>query len=236
MRPTPQQQFSSPFSSGSSDHHLNSAGRRSRRLREKPNRQRVEMFMQKSLSEKDQPDEKFLCCLNDLVLGGSGIGSPYRTTDVVVRWRRKIVHRPPGAGSVPLLMKDALDLVSAARDELSVDACARIYLSLMKIHPFRQGNGRTARAFVTYLLLRHGFRLRRGSSMEKYFDTNIEVYNERLTSSSLTDPRPWLLFFREAIETSFHGPVRPSRRDRMAAMMRRVLNSAAHFRTKKVLS
>ncbi|MCH8559074.1 MAG: Fic family protein, partial [Balneolia bacterium] len=41
--------------------------------------------------------------------------------------------------------------------ELLIEACAPLHAELLFIHPFREGNGRTARLFVDLVALKNGF-------------------------------------------------------------------------------
>jgi len=129
---------------------------------------------------------------------------------VVVKWRGEVVYTPTEAGLVGSLMKGITERVSGARPETIVDRCGILYLELLKVHPFREGNGRTARAFASYQLLQSGYGRRRGRSLENYIDRNIEQYYASLYLSSGREPSPWLSFFRRAVDASMLPP-KPNR-------------------------
>lgn len=79
-------------------------------------------------------------------------------------WRRFNVtitgaeHRPPDAIEVPQLMQDFVDWHRSQEDRLHpVELAARTHTDFAKIHPFSDGNGRTARLLMNFDLMRGGF-------------------------------------------------------------------------------
>lgn len=81
----------------------------------------------------------------------------YRTEDVVVQSARgEIVHRAPSADQVPTMMRQWLDFVGDEETPPLLKACiAHFYF--VYVHPFADGNGRTARALTYMLLLQSGY-------------------------------------------------------------------------------
>ncbi len=76
----------------------------------------------------------------------------YRNVPVFIRGSR---HVPPNALKVPDRM---VELFAADRaKEHAVEQAANLHESLVTIHPFIDGNGRTARLVMNLLLLRKGF-------------------------------------------------------------------------------
>lgn len=74
-------------------------------------------------------------------------------------------------------------------------------LDLLCIHPFTDGNGRTARLVTLQLLYRSGYEVGRYISLERIFEQAKQSYYESLESSSQGwhdsehDPHPWLDVF-----------------------------------------
>jgi Fic family protein len=69
-------------------------------------------------------------------------------------------HEPPGAHLVPELIEDMCDYVNAHLDRPAIHLSAYVLWRLNWIHPFDDGNGRTARALSYFLLCaRLGYRL-----------------------------------------------------------------------------
>jgi len=65
---------------------------------------------------------------------------------------------PPGSQKFPDLIPRMLELANRQGIDPVVQA-AEIHYNLAAVHPFRDGNGRTARLMMNYLLLRQGFPL-----------------------------------------------------------------------------
>lgn len=78
----------------------------------------------------------------------------YRMINVLIAGAE---HRPPDAIRVPAAMADLLAWHQAAWDLHPVERATRLHADLVKIHPFVDGNGRTARLLMNLELLRAGF-------------------------------------------------------------------------------
>jgi len=123
-----------------------------------------------------------------------------------VRWKGKVVYVAPAAALVPSLMTEFFDSVEKSGSSDPVKNAGRGLLRLLKIHPFGQANGRTARALATYMLLRQGYKERPFKTLEKYMDENIDQYYDALAKSSVDSPEPWDAYFLGAAEKVFKSP------------------------------
>ncbi len=86
----------------------------------------------------------------DLVSAGK-----YRTMSVQVTGTD---FKFPSATSIPPLMKDFVKRMPELRKQLHpVEYAAHLHLTLVTIHPFIDGNGRTARLLMNLGLLQHGY-------------------------------------------------------------------------------
>lgn len=130
----------------------------------------------------------------------------YRTTQVVLRDSRsgEITFRPPPAVEVPYLMEDFVYWMNhrEGREVHSVLKAGIAHYAIAAIHPFVEGNGRTARAFATLVLFVEEYDIRRLCSLEEYFDKDAETYYKTLIATSnqskdLTerDLTSWLEYF-----------------------------------------
>lgn len=91
--------------------------------------------------------------------------------------RDQIVYEGPDASLVPVLMEALIDGLHGG---LSLDAVVRsamAHLNLVMIHPFRDGNGRMARALATSVLARSGIGEPEFSSIEEWLGANTEDYD-----------------------------------------------------------
>jgi len=88
------------------------------------------------------------------------------------------------SGDVPDLMhRFGGWLREGARDEHPVVAAALGHLELVAIHPFYDGNGRTARALSRMLLVHHGFALDGLVSVDAYLDLQRRDYFAAIRAS-----------------------------------------------------
>lgn len=72
------------------------------------------------------------------------------------------------------------------------------------IHPFPDGNGRTARAFSTLVALIHPDlnKIKDAFSVEEFFDKRIDEYYDSLMLATQGDLKPFLMFYLECINAS----------------------------------
>jgi Fic family protein len=126
----------------------------------------------------------------------------YRKGPIYVRDERRdlVVYEGPVAGDVPPLM-DAL--VESLHTGLGIDPVIRsamAHLNLVMIHPFRDGNGRMARALATSVLVRSDIGEPEFASIEEWLGANTEDYYSALahTGHGSWQPRDdahlWLAF------------------------------------------
>jgi len=75
------------------------------------------------------------------------------------------------------------------------------HYGLVRIHPFADGNGRTARALATFILCIRGFDIKRLFVLDEYYDSDKKSYYDALKrvpqeSLDLTD---WLEYFTDGV-------------------------------------
>lgn len=110
------------------------------------------------------------------------------------------------SGDVPDLMHRLGQwLRVGARQEHPVVAAALAHLELVAIHPFYDGNGRTARALSRLLLVQHGFALDGLVSLDAYLDLQRREYFAAIRASLGTsysrryDATPFVSYYLTAI-------------------------------------
>ena len=135
----------------------------------------------------------------------------FRTTQVVVKNSKtgEISFKPPPAEQVKSLIKDFLGWLNTenAEDVYSVLKAGIVHYVLAFIHPFVDGNGRTARAFATLVLFSEGYDIKKFFSLEEYFDRDAKRYyktlqtvsNQKVSSLSDRDLTSWLEYFCEGL-------------------------------------
>jgi Fic family protein len=126
----------------------------------------------------------------------------YRTKQVVVRSAvdGSVVFRPPLAMELSYLTEEFFEWLNApeTRSIHPVFRAALTHYQLVYIHPFIEGNGRTARAMATLVLYTSGYDFKRFFSLEKYFDDDVGKYYQALLSvqtSPSADVTYWLEYF-----------------------------------------
>ena len=132
--------------------------------------------------------EEFICELHCIVLvrghGRRGTRSTYRAGEcpVVDEATRRIDYGPPKPADVPLLMKELAEWwQGAAADVLPGPVRAGLLAHrFVSIHPFSDGNGRTARALATAELWRSGYDMRGFLSLEEHYAADLQAYYDNL--------------------------------------------------------
>lgn len=125
--------------------------------------------------------ERGIRTIHGLVMTGRAKPTAYRKSQNVIRDGRtgRIVYMPPEAKDVPGLMRDLVSWVNAglAGRDLPVPVIAGLaHYQLATIHPYLDGNGRTARLLTTLLLHKSGYGLNGIYSLEEYYAANLEGY------------------------------------------------------------
>lgn len=122
--------------------------------------------------------------LHGLVMTGQAKPTPYRDGQNVISDRTgAITYLPPEAHDVPGLMRDLVAWVEAAlaAGDLPVPIVAALaHYQLATVHPYFDGNGRTARLLTTLLLHKAGYGLGGVYSLEEYYAADLEGYYRSL--------------------------------------------------------
>jgi Fic family protein len=87
----------------------------------------------------------------------------------------EMVYEGPDAGLVPRLVDQLAETLNTGGGEPMVDA-AMAHLNLVMIHPFRDGNGRVARALQTLVMARDQVLEPTFSSIEEWLGANTQDY------------------------------------------------------------
>ena len=124
--------------------------------------------------------------LHGLAFHGRNRGTNYRDGQNVVREAAsgRIVYLPPQAGDVPVLMAALVGWVAREIEirELPVPMVAALaHYQLATIHPWFDGNGRTARLLTTLILHRASYGLKGIYSLDEYYARELGAYYRALT-------------------------------------------------------
>ena len=115
------------------------------------------------------------------------------------------VYEGPPADNVPMLMRELTEQILAEDGiESATVLGAMAHLNLAMIHPFKDGNGRMARALQTLVIARNGILSPEFSSIEEWLGRNTESYYAILkeTGEGAWNPQksalPWVRFCLKA--------------------------------------
>ncbi len=173
-------------------------------------------FVSASVSSR-RLNEVVVRTIHGLVMHGRKKPTRYRDGQNVIRDGRtgRIVYLPPEAKDVAGLMKELIAWIEKEmrREELPVPIIAAIaHCQFATIHPYYDGNGRTARLLTTLILHRGGYGLHGIYSLEEYYAKHLSGYYDALhigTSHNYylgrakTDITKFLAYFCRGMEDSF---------------------------------
>lgn len=131
----------------------------------------------------------------------------YRTGLVYVVRRRaglppETRYTAPAAPQVPALVRQLVRWIQASANGAvsPVIVAGLAHLEIAGIHPFADGNGRTARAIATLILYSRGYDFRRLFALEDYYNKDRSAYYAAIHlgktyAERQTDVTPWLSYF-----------------------------------------
>jgi Fic family protein len=136
----------------------------------------------------------------------------YRKGPIYVVKRRlgfpdEIVYTGPKAENVPYLCGEFIDWINKSeKEEINpVIVAGMAHLEVAAIHPFNDGNGRTARALATLILYKRGYDFRHLFALEDYYNKDLPSYYKAINvgknyEERKTDSTPWLEYFIEGFK------------------------------------
>jgi len=130
--------------------------------------------------------ERQIQTVHGLVMSGRAKPTAYRDEQNVIRdsRTRAMVYLPPEAKAVPGLMADLVAWINGQlyEGDLPVPMIAGLaHYQFATIHPYYDGNGRTARLLANLILHKAGYGLKGIYSLDEYYAKNLEAYYTALT-------------------------------------------------------
>ncbi len=95
----------------------------------------------------------------------------------------QVIYLPPRAKDVPALMMALVEWInqSLSAEELPAPIVAALaHIQFATIHPYLDGNGRTARLLTTLILHQSGYGLKGIYNLEEYYTRNLQGYYQAL--------------------------------------------------------
>lgn len=170
------------------------------------------------LAKKPGPiAEKDVQRIHGVVMKGKANPTPYREGQNIIKDSASgtIVYMPPEYGDVPTLMQELVNWINdqIQSEELPVAIIAAIaHYQYATIHPYYDGNGRTARLLTTLVLHKCGYGLKGIYSLEEYYAKNLTGYYNGLDIGEThnyymgraeADITPFLEYFCAGMAVSF---------------------------------
>lgn len=172
-------------------------------------------YINKIVKEKKEITEKVLLKIHSIVTDKTlpkEQSGCYRKGPVYVVRRRlgfsdQVVYTAPRAEKVSELCAKLIQWIqkSEQEDVSPVVVAGIAHLELAAIHPFSDGNGRTARALATLILYKRGYDFRHLFALEDYYNKDLQNYYKAINTGEnyekrKTDITTWLEYFIEGFK------------------------------------
>jgi len=161
-------------------------------------------IMQASTDNYFEFSKQFLKSLHFMMTGFNLNSYPGQwrpgSVHVVNKASGEIVYTAPDVDFVDSLVIELVEYLGRETNQSSVVRAAMAHLNLTMIHPFKDGNGRMARALQTLVLAREGIVHPLFSSIEEWLGRNTDEYYRVLACvgqgewNPRNDTLPWVRF------------------------------------------
>lgn len=167
-------------------------------------------FISKYLGKEDPISEGLMRELHKILVkdvrGGQADPGNYRKVqNYVVNSRTKeVIYTPPPPLEVPHLMHEFAGWLNKGLKDISPILIAGIVqFQFVHIHPFIDGNGRTARLLSTLILYKTGYDFKRLFTISEYYDKDRPTYYLAIQSvrKNNMDMTAWLDYFVEGLRS-----------------------------------
>ncbi len=115
----------------------------------------------------------------------------------------KIIYTPPPPQDVPDFMRKFVEWLNAPKDISAILIAGISQFQLVHIHPFVDGNGRTARLLCTLVLYKNGYDFKRLFSLSEYYDKDRRQYYDAIQTvrENNMDMTYWLEYFTDGLKS-----------------------------------
>jgi len=164
-------------------------------------------FVSKYLGKKSAITEDLIKQIHEILVkdvrGGELEPGKYRELQnwVVNSLTGEIIYTPLPPRNVPGLMKEFVDCLNKATDISPVLLAGIAQYQFVDIHPFLDGNGRTARILCTLILYQNGYDFERLFSLSEYYDKDSPGYYKAIRSvRMIRNMTQWLEYFTDGLK------------------------------------
>lgn len=120
------------------------------------NHQEAIVFLEELIKSQEKVTQWNIKNIHQLILKGidNSNAGKYRTENVIISGAK---HIPPEYIKVPELMEKLIIKYNSWNEYHPIIKCSLLHGELVKIHPFTDGNGRTARLIMNMVLMNDGY-------------------------------------------------------------------------------
>lgn len=138
--------------------------------------------------------------LKETVKYGNQYAGTYRSLPVEISGSE---FKPPQPYLIQPRMEELFNWYNENKDKLHpVEIAALFHFKLVTIHPFIDGNGRTARLMMNFILMQNGY----PPAIVKADDKDKAAYYKTLEKGQVTgDTKPFLQFISNCVEKTLEG-------------------------------
>lgn len=147
---------------------------------------------------KHTVSEQLIRSLQQLIIKDieDGDAGKYRNGNVLITGSS---HKPPQAYEVPQLMQELVAWLKKKWNKIhAIELAARAHHKLVHIHPFVDGNGRTARLFMNLILMQKGY------PMVIILNNDRKKYYRALEKADQNNTDDFEKFIAQAVERSIN--------------------------------
>ena len=171
-------------------------------------------YMEKYLDSNSPFSLSFIQKVHSIV-EGSKKNIPYRDAQNAIYDSSDgaLVYLPPETKDVPIMMDDLVKWVQDNINTLPTPIIAGLFhYQFVTIHPYFDGNGRTARLITSYIMRKFGYGLKGIYSLEEYYAKNLGDYYKALATHphhnyyfgrNVADLTSWLEYFIRGVADAF---------------------------------
>jgi Fic family protein len=94
---------------------------------------------------------------------------------------------------------DLIEWDEKERDIHPIIKAGILHFEFVRIHPFVDLNGRTARIIATWSMYRDGYDIKKFFSLEEYYDQDLSKYYDAIDSAHSGDLTYWLEYFAKGV-------------------------------------
>jgi Fic family protein len=166
-------------------------------------------FVSEYLGKKSQITEELIKEIHKIIVkkvrGGSFEPGKYRKVQnyIVNSFTGEIIYTPPHHSKVPKLMDEFVKWLNKESNVSPVLIAGIGQYQFVNIHPFLDGNGRTARVLCTLILYQNGYDFKRLFSLSEYYDRSRSKYYDAIQSvrNDKGDMTVWLEYFTDGLRS-----------------------------------